>query len=196
MMKASRELKRFDPTLSIEESVKPPYTWYIDEEFLFSEKEYIFQRSWIPVGRADQVPNNGDYFTTEILGNSFVVLKDKDGKYQGFHNVCRHNAAKVATGCGNCEELVCSYHGWVYDLNGSLKSAPHLGARKNFNINSMSLKKISVEKWGPFLFADLEVCESAQKGMESMSFENGIYSSKLEKAVHEFHKLVWKELQI
>lgn len=41
---------------------------------------------------------------------------------------------------------------------------------------------------------DIEVCESVQRGYNSMSFETGRYSSKLETAVHHFHKLLWSEM--
>ena len=42
---------------------------------------------------------------------------------------------------------------------------------------------------------DVAICESAQKGMNSMSWRYGRYSSSLERAVHAFHVLLWKELK-
>ncbi len=42
---------------------------------------------------------------------------------------------------------------------------------------------------------DIEICESAQRGMNSMAWQHGRYSSILEKAVHAFHVLLWKELR-
>ncbi len=42
---------------------------------------------------------------------------------------------------------------------------------------------------------DIEICESAQRGMNSMAFHVGRYSSLLERAVHAFHGLLSRELQ-
>jgi choline monooxygenase len=41
---------------------------------------------------------------------------------------------------------------------------------------------------------DIEICESAQRGMHSMAWHVGRYSSTLERAVHDFHVLLWREM--
>ncbi len=51
----TESLDAFDPTLDIEGSRTPPYTWYTTSEFYEIEVERVFQRCWIPVGRLDQV---------------------------------------------------------------------------------------------------------------------------------------------
>ncbi|MEM8679015.1 MAG: SRPBCC family protein [Planctomycetota bacterium] len=43
---------------------------------------------------------------------------------------------------------------------------------------------------------DVEICESAQRGMQSMSWTSGRYSSTLERAVYAFHQLLHEELLI
>ncbi|PHS02863.1 MAG: hypothetical protein COA78_20190 [Blastopirellula sp.] len=149
------EITRFDPRLTIEESIKPPHTWYTSERFLEQEKFEVFEKEWLAVGRVDQVTQTGNYFTGEVLGNPYVVVKDENG-LQGFHNVCRHNAAQVALECGTCSKFACPYHGWEYDLQGNLIKAPHLGKSKVFSKSQAGMKPISVDTWGPFCLVDLD----------------------------------------
>lgn len=151
-----REIIRFDPTLPIEEAVTPSYTWYTDPNILESEYKEIFEKSWLPLGRLDQVRNIGDYFTGNIVGNPFLVVKDEENNLRGWHNVCRHHAAEIAKETGNCKELVCPYHGWTYRLDGSLCKAPRVGRQDRFKTEHYGLKPVSVDTWGPFVFVDLD----------------------------------------
>ncbi len=150
-----REYRKFDPTLPLGEANRPPYTWYIDQETQDDEKEAIFQSSWICVGRSDQLEKPGDYFTGDIMGNPYVVLLDENKKLRAFHNVCRHLGHEVASEHGNSCELTCSYHGWTYKLDGSIKAMPHMGAFC-FDVKRVGLKKMSVAQWGPFIFVDMD----------------------------------------
>lgn len=153
---SKRELRRFDPTAPLEQAHTPPYSWYMDAEMLEYEKNGIFEKSWLCVGRSDQVLKPGDYFTGDILGNPYVVVRDEHGVLRAFHNVCRHHAAEVASEHGNCAELVCPYHGWAYKLDGSIKKMPHMGKVCNFDVSRNGLKPISVDTWGPLVFIDMD----------------------------------------
>ncbi len=109
------------------------------------------------VGRTEQVKAAGQYFTGELLGEPYVVVRDQEGQLRAFFNVCRHHASKVATvrrgthkanvslrhcrllmprrphltqGEGCKSELVCPYHGWTYQLDGRLRVAPRVGGIK------------------------------------------------------------------
>ncbi|MFX6869085.1 SRPBCC family protein [Acinetobacter baumannii] len=42
---------------------------------------------------------------------------------------------------------------------------------------------------------DIDICEATQRGMQSMSFRKGRYSSLLEQACYSFHVLHWYELR-
>jgi phenylpropionate dioxygenase-like ring-hydroxylating dioxygenase large terminal subunit len=146
------ELSRFDPTLPIESAWTPPASWYTRSEFLDLERESVFRRTWQAVGRLDQVPRAGDYFTGCLVDDPYVVLRDRDGTLRAFHNVCRHHAAEICSGDGNLTELVCPYHGWTYRLDGGLTRAPRLGKSAVFDRDRFSLTPIAVQAWGPLVF--------------------------------------------
>lgn len=153
-------LDGFDPSRGIEDSRTPPDTWYVDPKFFSEELEHIFKRSWIPVGRKDQVLKPGDYFAGELAGNPYVVNCDADGNLRAHHNVCRHKGAIVAQqeddSAHSCTRFQCPYHGWEYGLDGKLLKAPMLGPQKRFQKERYGLAPISVNTWGPFVFIDLD----------------------------------------
>lgn len=146
----------FDPTVPVESAATPPAAWYTDPHVYDAEKARVFEKSWIAVGRTDQVATPGAYFTGDVVGNPYVVLRDDAGELRALHNVCRHHAAVVAQECGRTAELVCPYHGWSYRLDGSLKRAPQMGKMEDFDAAKLSLPPISVREWGPFVLIDLD----------------------------------------
>ena len=153
-------LDSFDPTRGIEDSRTPPYKWYTDPDFFDREVGQVFQKCWLPVGHVGQIQEPGDYFIGEITGNPYVVVRGNDGNIYAHHNVCRHKGAVVAQQEDDqkhsCHFFQCPFHGWEYNLDGSLKKAPMLGKQKSFNPERYGLPPIGVAQWGPFIFVDLD----------------------------------------
>ena len=147
---------QFDPSTPVEAAATPPASWYTDPAVLAAEKRQVFEKMWIAVGRSDQVASAGSYFTGDLVGNPYIVLRDESGELRAMHNVCRHHAAVVAQECGRATELVCPYHGWTYHLDGRLKRAPRMGKMTDFNLDDFCLPTIAVEEWGPFVLVDLD----------------------------------------
>src|SRR5690348_15825842 len=57
-----------------------PAKGYLDPSFYEFEVERVFMRNWLPVGRADQVAQPGDYFTTVRFNEPILVVRDRDGR--------------------------------------------------------------------------------------------------------------------
>jgi nitrite reductase/ring-hydroxylating ferredoxin subunit len=89
-----------------------------------AEERQIFAREWLCAGRADALPNPGDYLTMEIAGEPVIILRDRDGALRGMSNVCRHRMSTLLEGRGNTRSIVCPYHAWTYNLDGTLRGAP------------------------------------------------------------------------
>ena len=142
----------FDPMIPVDEAHTAPASWYRDEQFSAFEQKAVFQRNWIPVGRADQVHEPGNFFSGEIAGEPFGVVRGKDEVLRAFMNVCRHHAAGVMSGCGKADMLVCPYHGWQYGLDGQLLKAPNMGPVKHFNRKEFGLRQIKVAVWRELVF--------------------------------------------
>uniref|UniRef100_UPI00245469B0 Rieske 2Fe-2S domain-containing protein n=1 Tax=Nocardia abscessus TaxID=120957 RepID=UPI00245469B0 len=75
--------------ISFEDSVSP--------EFFELEREAIFKRAWLNVGRVEQLPKVGSYFTKEIAAarTSVIVVRDRERQVRAFHNICRHRGNKL-----------------------------------------------------------------------------------------------------
>jgi choline monooxygenase len=132
-----------------------PASWYVDPEILEAERRAIFATQWQMVGAVSQVAAPRRYVAAEVAGWPVVVVRDGSGDLHGFHNVCRHRAAPlVPSGAGSCPAgFVCPYHGWSYELDGSLRRARDFGC----DPDSISLLPVRVEAWRGLLFVNLDV---------------------------------------
>lgn len=146
-----------DPALpsALERGDTLPARWYLDPDVFRAEKERIFHRSWQYVGHAGQVNRSGDFFTTRLGDIPVVVTRNSDGTLRAFANVCRHRGSEVVLECsGNRQTLQCHYHGWTYNLDGSLRTAPRENEQPSFAKETLSLVPFAVESWGPLIFVN------------------------------------------
>jgi nitrite reductase/ring-hydroxylating ferredoxin subunit len=110
-----------------------PPACYVDEEFFRFEKQALFYREWLCVGRESWVRESGDYFTSRHVGEPIVVTRTREGEVAAMSAVCQHRGMVVAEGYGNVKSLLCPYHHWVYSLSGELIGAPEMGRTCNFD---------------------------------------------------------------
>ena len=101
-----------------------PRSVYASEDFLKAELRDVFARDWVCVGRASALKAPGDYLAYELAGQPVVALRDGEGKLRAMSNVCRHRMSTLLEGRGSARAIVCPYHGWTFNLDGSLRAAP------------------------------------------------------------------------
>jgi len=141
-------------------SAEPPRTlpaWaYRSPEFFQAERREIFTRDWLLIGHVSQVQAPGDYVSMTIAGEPIAVVRGADGKLRAFSNVCRHRAARVLDGAGNCGKAMrCPYHGWTYGLDGRLLAIPEKTGFTGFDKDANGLWPLSVGVAAGFVFASL-----------------------------------------
>jgi Rieske 2Fe-2S family protein len=128
---------------------------YRDPIFFEKEIEAIFKRSWYLVGRVEQVAERGDFFRCELptFRYSVLICRDKDGSIHGFHNVCQHRGNLVEHRCaGTTSVFRCRFHGWSYDLKGSLVRIRDEEGFANLDKTKLNLRPIPTEVWQGFIF--------------------------------------------
>jgi glycine betaine catabolism A len=97
------------------------------------------------------VPEEGDYITVDIGRTSVLIVRGEDRQINAFHNVCRHRGSRLCLEHkGAVGNLVCPYHQWTYDLQGSLMFAEHMGA--GFDVKNHNLKPVHLRNIGGLLF--------------------------------------------
>jgi choline monooxygenase len=139
----------------LEAETMPAFT-YTSPEFYQREVERIWRKTWNFIGSADQIRNNGDYFTLNFAGVPTIVLRDHEGKIRAFANTCRHRGSELLDGKGNCKVIVCPYHSWTYELNGNLRGTPEMDKTRNFDKTDYGLISIAIDTWGNFLFINFD----------------------------------------
>lgn len=133
-----------------------PPACYTDEEFFRFERDAIFYREWLCVGREEWLEKPGDYFTTTHAGEPVIVARDREGGLNAMSAVCQHRAMLVAEGAGNVRAFVCPYHHWTYDLDGALIGAPAMNKTCNFDRARASLPGLRLETWHGFVFINFD----------------------------------------
>src|SRR5579872_186406 len=99
----------------------------ISPEYFKLERERVFQRVWLYVGREEELKNPGDYMVKDLpaVNTSLIIVRGKDGSVRSFHNICSHRGNKLAWNkCGSCRSFSCKFHSWTYDLEGALIGVP------------------------------------------------------------------------
>lgn len=130
---------------------------YSDPRVLDEERRRIFYRSWQLAGHVSELTSAGDYVTVDVAGQSVFVIRGKDGALAAFFNVCQHRAHELLAGKGNVKSvIVCPYHAWAYDLDGSLRNARATARQPEFDPKEYSLVPVRLEEMLGFLFVNLD----------------------------------------
>lgn len=148
---------------SMDASVRPvheacllPPALYASDEFFDFERRAVFGHDWLCVGRADQIPNAGDYLTITLVDEPLIVTRHKDGSVRVLSAVCRHRGMVVAEGRGHVTSFLCPYHNWVYGTDGRLLGCPEMDRAANFEKSDHGLPSLPVELWNGFIFTSFD----------------------------------------
>jgi glycine betaine catabolism A len=120
--------------------------YFVSNEVFADEQDRIFRRHWICAGRAELIPEGGDYFLRSFGGESVIVLRDAGGEVRGFHNVCRHRGTRLCNSTTGRfgKSIQCPYHAWTYALDGSLIGAPGMEELLGFDRSQYPLHPVDV----------------------------------------------------
>jgi phenylpropionate dioxygenase-like ring-hydroxylating dioxygenase large terminal subunit len=118
-----RQTKRDEKML--DEVVTIAVTKYTDEELFEQELASVFAHFPLVVGNVAALREPGSFVRSDWEQFPYLVVRGSDGVLRGFFNQCRHRGAELtAERSGTTKAFVCPFHGWTYDLDGSLQSIP------------------------------------------------------------------------
>ncbi|MEX3933823.1 SRPBCC family protein [Paraburkholderia phymatum] len=116
-----------------------------------TDVDIFFHKHWIMVGVTADVPEPGDVSVVDIGKASVIIVRDDDENVRAYRNVCRHRGARLKeAGKSTVGVLVCPYHQWTYDLDGSLRHTKHMG--KDFDATCRSLRPVHLKVVGTHVF--------------------------------------------
>jgi carnitine monooxygenase subunit len=131
----------------------PAWT-YNSDAMLKLEMSELFLTHWQIAGHVNDIPNAGDYLTFDIGPERSVMVRGDDGVVRAFHNLCRHRGSRVAPDeRGHCKNaLVCPFHGWVYNLDGTLRGAARPKSYPELDKHEFGLRPVELEVWHGLMF--------------------------------------------
>ncbi|MEX5632974.1 aromatic ring-hydroxylating oxygenase subunit alpha [Parafrankia sp. FMc2] len=129
------------------------------------ERRAIFRRTWLNVGRVEQIARGGAYFTREIhaANASVIIVRDTDGEVRAFHNICRHRGNKLvwndfpqAETSGSARQFICKYHAWRYGLDGACTFVQQESEFFDLDRSKFGLVPVRCEVWEGFIFVNFD----------------------------------------
>jgi len=143
--------------------LKPPLNWnrsglpswtYFNEELFELEAEELFRKHWQIACHTSDIPKKGSYVTFDLVGERALIIRDDENEIRAFHNVCRHRGSRVLdTAEGRCKSIIsCPFHGWSYNLDGSLRGAAKASSFPVLDTKKLGLKTLEMEIWHGFVF--------------------------------------------
>ena len=162
-MKATLNKKDFETAKSGYSTGRPQLSsslhadCYTNEKYLAVEQDAIFNKTWQWACHEEKLSEAGDYFVKEISGHSILLLRNSEGELRAFYNVCQHRAHELLKGEGKTQMIVCPYHAWCYDLDGTLRSARHTEHLEEFDQEDICLSQVQVEVFCGFVYVNLDL---------------------------------------
>ena len=171
-----------------------PSKSYTYNEFWEKECNTVLSNGWLFIGFVHELSKSGDVLPIFIAGKPILLVKNENNKISAFHNVCSHRCLKLVGEKKNVGKLIrCPYHSWSYDLEGNLKSAPHIGGinqhkPKGFNFKNHGLKPIRIHIWHDWIFINLngkakkfeEYAKPLFSKFKNIDFDKIIYATTLD----------------
>lgn len=157
-----------------ETDAPPPFAWpgddvsrvpfrvYSDPDLYAREQARLFRGPvWNFLCLEAEIPNPGDYKTSQIGDSPIIVVRDEDGAVNAMVNRCAHKGALICyKPRGNVRELTCVYHNWTYDLGGKLTAVAFQrgvrgkgGMADDFEPGAHGLERLRVEAYRGLVFA-------------------------------------------
>lgn len=142
------------------QAIANPPQAYLDEAFFAWEMDHLLKKDWVCVCHVSQIPAAGDYYNLDLFGEPITALHGKDGLIRVLSRVCPHRAMDIMPAeygyepRGNKRVLVCPYHRWTFELDGSVKGCPEMHRAEDFNKRDWKLHEHRTEVWNGFVFVN------------------------------------------
>ncbi len=193
MMNAYDTLSQLKANVAVpfNQALAMPKAVYTSEEFAAKEVDQIFSKDWFCVGRASSLSKPGDYTTLELANQPIMVLRDRSGILRAQSNVCLHRMSILLKDSGHTGTIVCPYHGWSYNLDGSLRAAPAMTHNEGFCKDNYRLPQIRCEEWLGWVMVTLNP-DAPSPHKKFADVENLIADYGMENYVEDFHEqFIW-----
>jgi phenylpropionate dioxygenase-like ring-hydroxylating dioxygenase large terminal subunit len=132
----------------------------VSESYFDQERSQIFKRTWLMMGRTEDIPHQGNFVVQDlpVANTSILIVRGKEGVIRAFHNMCSHRGNRLVwKQSGKCPGyFVCPFHSWAYDTKGDLRQVTDEANFFDLDKSKMGLSPVSCDVWGNFIFVNLD----------------------------------------
>jgi phenylpropionate dioxygenase-like ring-hydroxylating dioxygenase large terminal subunit len=125
-------------------SLEQPF--YTNQSIFNFEWQHIWQKNWLFAGNTAQIPKPGDYFIYQLEKDAIIIIRGTAGEVYAHYNTCTHRGSAICLHeKGNAAKLVCPYHQWVFDKDGTLLNArmmPDDFCKEEHNLRSVHVQVV------------------------------------------------------
>ena len=145
----------------VSEATGLPNEFYIDQQVFEAERDTVFFKNWAAVGFGKDVPEESDAKPVAFLGMPLLLVRGRDNAVRVFQNTCRHRGMILVEEPKKVRGVIrCPYHSWCYDLEGNLKTTPHVGGPgknvdESIDRDSLGLIEIRSHVWNDVVFVNV-----------------------------------------
>jgi len=136
--------------------VRVPIERYTSRAFHDLEVEKLWKRVWQFACREEHIPEPGDHLVYEIAEMQVLIVRGADRAIRAFPNTCLHRGRALKDGPGRSDELKCAFHGWAWNLDGSLKAVPCRWDFPHVEREAYRLPEYRTGTWGGFVFVNMD----------------------------------------
>jgi phenylpropionate dioxygenase-like ring-hydroxylating dioxygenase large terminal subunit len=153
--KLDRPAKITEPLLRMDPISGERFT---SREYFRDEWARMWMRTWHIGGVAYQAPNPGDYLVTDLGAESFLIVRQDDGRLRAYYNVCPHRGTRLLAGPdGHMARITCPYHGWQFNSAGVCTHAPNASDyRQGSPCGKVSLSEVRCEELFGFVWFTMD----------------------------------------
>jgi Rieske 2Fe-2S family protein len=120
--------------------------FYTNEEVMAAEWKTIFQKHWLFAGNTAQIPKAGDYFLYHLQSDTVIIIRGNNEDVFAHYNTCTHRGSAICLEeKGHTAKLICPYHQWVFDKDGTLLNArmmPDDFCKEHYNLRSVHVNVV------------------------------------------------------
>jgi phenylpropionate dioxygenase-like ring-hydroxylating dioxygenase large terminal subunit len=114
--------------------------------------EAVWKKCWQVVGREEDIPNVGDRKPYDVGNLSYIIIRSGAEEFRALQNSCLHRGTRLCDRLTHGKAIVCPFHGWQWNVDGSLKRIPSRWDFPDVTDEAYRLPEAKIGRWGGFLF--------------------------------------------
>ncbi len=131
---------------------------YTSREFAQAELDHMWTKVWQMACREEEIPEPGDHIVYDIGEWSFIVVRTAEDEFRAYYNACLHRGTQLrpSNSQGNVPQFRCPFHGFTWNLDGTLKEIPCDWDFPHIDKDNFDLPQVRLGRWGGFVFINMD----------------------------------------